>query len=61
VSLFFVSGGKLVFLARADVPEASTIYHGPIVAGEVRDGGREVVDLLTGQRHRANARGGFTS
>jgi hypothetical protein len=61
VSLFFVRDGKLVFLARADLPEASVIYHGPIVAGQVRNGGREVVDLVTGQTHRPNERGGFTS
>ena len=33
--MFFESGGKLVFLRRADLPEATYVNHGAIVEREV--------------------------
>jgi hypothetical protein len=32
VSVFFVQGGKLVFLRRADLPTVTTVNHGPVIA-----------------------------
>jgi hypothetical protein len=35
---FLQAGGKLVFLERIDVPDVTTIYHGPIRGGVVENG-----------------------
>jgi hypothetical protein len=38
VSCFFIEGGKLIFLRRADVPEGTVVHHGPVRGGQVVDG-----------------------
>lgn len=40
VSVFFVAGGKLVFLRRADMPTVTTVNHGPIIAMQLPSYGR---------------------
>ena len=60
ISCFLVDGGRLVFLRRADLPwESSNVSHGRLIAGEVRNGGRELVDLRSGVRLKSDGRGGF--
>jgi len=36
ISAFFVLDGRLVFLARADVPQGTFIHHGEIIEREVQ-------------------------
>lgn len=36
LACFFISGGRMIFLRRADVPEGSTVWHGPVIAREVQ-------------------------
>lgn len=38
ITCFFVEGGKLIFLCRADVPEGRYVHHGEIYAAQVIDG-----------------------
>jgi hypothetical protein len=45
VSLFFVDGGRLIFLRRADLAEGTVVYHGPVIAKEMppHAGGRTAI------------------
>ena len=38
ISAFFIRGGKLTFLERADLPEETTVRHGPVRGGQIVDG-----------------------
>jgi hypothetical protein len=38
ISCFFIEGGKLVFLRRADIPEGILVHHGEFYGAQVIDG-----------------------
>ena len=45
VSVFFVQGGKLVFLRRADLPIGTSVNHGPIIAMQLPSYGGPTTDI----------------